>query len=126
MTTYCNRRERRGIYRSRNGMIFGVCRGLADHLDVSSFWFRAGAVLFLLSSFGTAIIVYIALAFLMKLEPASYDPRIEAELASLRPSASASAAEGLKQTFDRLNSRIQRMESVVTSRERDWEQRLNS
>ncbi|HHP7233096.1 MAG TPA: PspC domain-containing protein, partial [Desulfobacterales bacterium] len=35
----------RGLYRSRNGVILGVCRGIADHFDFSVFWIRLFAVL---------------------------------------------------------------------------------
>ena len=31
---------RKAPYRSRSGMIFGVCRGLADYLDFPVFWMR--------------------------------------------------------------------------------------
>ena len=30
----------RGLYRSRNGVILGVCRGIADYFDLSAFWIR--------------------------------------------------------------------------------------
>ncbi len=43
---------RQGLYRSRNGVILGVCRGLADYFDFSAFWMRAIAViLFILYRF---------------------------------------------------------------------------
>ena len=39
--------SRRGIYRSRHGAIFGVCRGVAEHFDFSVFWVRTIAVILL-------------------------------------------------------------------------------
>ena len=35
---------RRGLYRSRRGIICGVCRGVAEYLDFSVFWTRAVTV----------------------------------------------------------------------------------
>jgi phage shock protein C len=35
------------------------------------------------------------------------------------------ALHRLKRTYDNLDRRIQRMESIVTSREYDWDRRLN-
>ena len=44
MTRY-SRMSRRGLYRSRNGVLLGVCRGIADYFDFSVFWIRATAVI---------------------------------------------------------------------------------
>ena len=37
-----------GLYRSRDGMIAGVCAGLAEYFDLSVFWTRVVAVALLL------------------------------------------------------------------------------
>jgi phage shock protein C len=59
-----------GIYRSRDGWIFGVCQGLADHWDFSAGWLRIIVVLLTCVSFGLpAVIAYVIAAFLMKPEP---------------------------------------------------------
>ena len=42
-----NKDSGRGLYRSRNGIIFGVCRGLAEYFDFSVFWVRMIAVILL-------------------------------------------------------------------------------
>ena len=66
-----------GIYRSRNGWLFGVCRGLADYFDLSVFWLRLGvAVLVLLTGFWPGAVLYLAAALLMKLEPRYSDWRL--------------------------------------------------
>ena len=63
-------RSRGGIYRSRNGIIFGVCRGIAEHFGFSVFWARASAViLFFVTGFLPAIGLYLLAALLMKAEP---------------------------------------------------------
>jgi phage shock protein C len=127
MTTYCSRNERGVLYRSRNGMIFGVFRGLADHLNISAFWLRVPAVFFLVTSFGWALGAYFLAALIMRLEPTSPEAQVRHDTACHDEGAdSTRALQRIKRSFDRLSNRIERMESVVTSRERDWERRLNS
>ena len=59
-----------GLYRSRDGMIAGVCAGLADHFDFSVFWMRAIAVALLLcTGIWPALIVYVVAALMMKKTP---------------------------------------------------------
>jgi phage shock protein C len=42
-----------GLYRSRNGAILGVCRGIAEHFDLSVFWVRFFTLLlFVFTGFG--------------------------------------------------------------------------
>ena len=60
----------RGLYRSRRGMLFGVCKGLAEYFDLSLFWLRVIVlVLFVSTGFIPAGLIYILAALLMKLEP---------------------------------------------------------
>ena len=65
-------RSRQGFYRSRNGAIFGVCRGIAEHFDFSLFWTRVIAVIvFFITGFWPAVGLYLLAALLMKSEPLS-------------------------------------------------------
>lgn len=67
MTTY---RSHTGLYRSRDGVLFGVCRGIAEYLDISVFWTRAitlGALIF--TGFFPVGFAYLVAALLMKKEP---------------------------------------------------------
>lgn len=62
--------ERRGLYRSRYGIFCGVCRGIADYFDVSVFWTRALALLFLVcTGVWPTLFIYFFAALLMKKEP---------------------------------------------------------
>jgi len=119
--------SRRGIYRSRHGAIFGVCRGVAEHFDFSVFWVRTIAVILLIfSGFGPALIIYLLAALIMKPEPtipiASVD---EQEFYDRYTSSRHEAAQRLKRRYENLEQRIRRMEDVVTTREYDWESRLS-
>jgi len=120
-------RELGRLYRSRRGIIFGVCKGLADYLNFKVVWVRiiaAGCLLFT-GIWPTAVIYFLA-AILMKPEPVLPLETEEAqEFYNSYVTSRNLALLRLKRTFDSLNRRIQRMESTVTAREYDWEQRLN-
>jgi len=116
-----------GIYRSRDGAILGVCRGLAEHFDFSLFWTRAFAVLFLLfTGFWPAIGLYLLAALLMKPKPVvPIENEAEQEFYDSYTSSPGNAAQRLKQRFEKLERRIRRIEDAVTAKEFDWEKRLN-
>lgn len=62
--------RRHGLHRSRNGILFGVCQGVADGLDFSVFWTRVIAVACLFfGGFWPVVGLYIVAALLMKPEP---------------------------------------------------------
>jgi len=115
-----------GIYRSRRGVILGVCRGLAEHFDFSVFWIRfAAVVLFLFTGFWPLIGLYLLAALLMKPEPVMpIEDAGEQEFYDSYMHSRPGAVHRLKQRFERLEKRIRRMEHVVTSREFDWDQRI--
>ncbi|UCD58864.1 MAG: envelope stress response membrane protein PspC [Candidatus Hydrogenedentota bacterium] len=119
--------RRPGLYRSRSGTIFGVCKGIAEYLDLNVFWMRTTAVILLIFTGIWPIAgLYLLAALLMKPEPALPIETEEAqEFYNSYVSSRSMALHRLKRTFDNLDRRIQRMEGIVTAREFDWEQRLN-
>lgn len=127
MNDYYEERPPR-LYRSRGGMVFGVCRGIAEYLNFSVFWTRVIAVACLFFTwFWPTLVVYFLAAVLMKPEPvAPLRNPDDCEFYNSYTSSRSMAIQRLKRAFDRLDRRIQRMESVVTSKEYDWDRRLNS
>jgi phage shock protein C len=119
---------RRGIYRSRQGAIFGVCRGLAEHFDFSVFWVRFIAVAVLLGTgLWPTMILYILAALVMKPQPAiPLSSTDERRFYDTYTTSRHDAAQRLKRRFEGLEQRVRRMEDVVTSREYDWERRLRT
>jgi len=117
----------RTLYRSRNGLIFGVCRGLADYLNVSANWMRIGlVVMFVFTGFWPMVIAYLAAALLMKPEPmVPFRSEDDAEFYQSYAGSRTSGLQRLKRSFDSLDRRIQRMEHIVTSREYSWDKRMN-
>ena len=120
------RRERGGLYRARDGWIFGVCKGIANYLDFSVFWCRVIAVVvFIFSGFWPIVVLYLVAALLMKPEPVlPLQSDEDREFYHSYVSSRSMALHRLKQTFDRLERRIRRMEDIVTARDYDWESRL--
>lgn len=118
--------RREGLYRSRNGVIAGVCRGIAEHLDFSVFWVRVAVVLaFIFTGFWPIGALYIAAAFFMKPEPVlPLENEEEEEFYNSYVTGRSMALQRLKRTFDGLDRRIQRMENIVTARDYEWDERL--
>ena len=117
-----------GLYRSRNGAILGVCKGLADHFDMNLFWLRAIIVaLVLLSGVWPVLILYFIAALVMKPEPMiPLQTPEEKEFYDSYVHSGGGVVQRLKRRYQGLERRIQRMEHIVTDQEFDWEQRLDS
>ena len=120
--------ERRLLYRSRHGCILGVCRGLAEYMNVSVFWMRVIAlVLLVFTGFWLVLGLYFLAALLMKPEPVvPLATEEDDEFYNSYTSSRTMAVRRLKRTYDNLDRRIRHMEDIVTSREYDWDRRLNS
>jgi phage shock protein C len=117
---------RRGLYRSRRGIICGVCRGVAEYLDFSVFWTRAITVaLCFFTGIWPMVGIYVLAALLMKPEPLlPIETDEEMEFYSSYVNSRAMALQRLRRVFDKLDRRVQRVEDAVTAREYDWERRL--
>jgi phage shock protein C len=114
------------LYRSRSGLILGVCKGTAEYFDFSVFWTRAIAVVLLfLTGLWPVTGLYFLAALLMKPEPVL--PIMDEEERDIYHSylhSRRTAVSRLKRRYEDLERRIQRMEDKVTSREFDWEARM--
>ncbi|MBI9087186.1 MAG: envelope stress response membrane protein PspC [Desulfobacterales bacterium] len=121
-------RTDRGLYRSRNGVVAGVCRGLAEYFDFSVFWLRSIVVIiFLLSGIWPVVALYFLATLLMKPEPARpFSSPGEEEFYDSYVRSPQGAASRLRRRFESLDRRIRRMEDTVTSREFDWERKMGA
>jgi len=128
MKKWMDRSFRGGLYRSRNGAILGVIRGIAEYFDFSVFWARIIVVILLLvSGFWPITGLYFLAALIMKPAPVLrinsddahdfYDSYVHS-----RPRA----VDRLKRRHDNIEQRIRRMEDAVTSRDYDWDRRFNT
>ena len=118
----------KGLYRSRHGMLLGVFRGLADYFDFSVFWLRAiGIIVFIFSGLWPIGVLYLLAAVIMKQAPMIPLESIdEQEFYDSYARSRKGSVSRMKRQFENLDRRIQRMEDLVTDKEFDWEQRLNS
>ena len=116
------------LYRSRNGVICGVCRGIGEYYNFEVFWVRVLFVLAMsLTGFWPAVIMYFVAAMVMKVEPVMpLETEEDEEFYHSYSGSRTMALQRLKRTFDNLDRRLQRIESTVTKRDFDWERRLNS
>jgi phage shock protein C len=117
-----------GFYRSRNGIILGVCKGIGDYFDFSVFWARViTLVLLFLTGFWPVMILYFVAALLMKPEPViPIETDEEQEFYDSYVHSHRGATDRLKRRYENLERRIRRMEDHVTGREFEWENKLNS
>jgi len=118
----------RGLYRSREGIILGVCRGIAEYFNFSVFWMRAITLLFLfISGFWPVLGLYFVAALLMKPEPVlPIHTEDEQEFYDTYTHSRKSAADRVRRRYEALERRLRRLEHTVTTPEYDWERRFNS
>ena len=115
-----------GMHRSRNGVILGVCRGIAEYFDFSVFWTRAiVVVLFLVSGLWPITGLYFLAALLMKPEPViPVQSEDEEEFYDSYTRSRQRAVRQLRRRYENLQRRIRRMEHIVTTKEFEWGNRL--
>ena len=121
--------EGRGkLYRSRSGMILGVCKGLADYFDFPVFWIRiivVATVVF--SGFFPVVLLYVIAGIIMKPEPIlPLSNEDDYEFYDTYTTSRKTALHRIKREFDGLNRRISRMEDLVTSKDYSWQRRFDS
>ncbi len=111
-----------GLYRSRKGILMGVCKGFAQYFNFSIFWTRVIVLmLFLLTGFWPVGVFYIIAGLLMQVEPVSpIHTETDQAFYDNYTQSRSSAIQRIKRKFDNIERRIQRMEHTVTSREFDW------
>nr|WP_319395281.1 envelope stress response membrane protein PspC [uncultured Desulfobacter sp.] len=111
-----------GFYRSRRGILFGVCRGLAEHFNFSVFWTRVIVLaLFLFTGFWPVGVLYFVAALLLNPEPViALENEDDEEFYNSYTRSRSSAIQRIKRKFDNIDRRIQRMEDTVTSKEFDF------
>ena len=126
MTRYYEKQA--GIYRARNGVFLGVCKGIADYFDLSVFWLRLALVIvFIFSGFWPVIGVYLVAAFFMKPKPVKpIESEEEREFYDSYVHSPKTAAQRLRKKYEDLERRIRGMEDKVTGREYEWERRFRS
>ena len=122
------------LYRSRNGMIFGVCQGIAEWRDLPVGYIRLGVVIALIfTGFFPIGFLYLAAGFFLPVEPRNgksdyYDRdargKRDYKRENRKEKSRGFSFDDIKEEFDDLSSRVNRMEDEVIDKEKDWESRF--
>lgn len=116
----------KGLFRSRSGVLMGVCKGVAIRFDLSVHLVRAGAIFLLfISGFWPIVGLYFLAAFLLKPAPvAPIHSEEEGDFYQNYVTSRRASVRGVYNRFKTLERKILRLEDAVTSREFDWDKRL--
>jgi len=117
MTTMATKR----LYRSPRGKIFGVCTGLAEWRDLPPDPVRLIVFLVVLATgIFPGALIYLLAALMIPMNPeGSYDSTIYTN------DAPDSSEEELKAEYERLKRKVEKMESEMFNKERDWDDRFH-
>lgn len=128
---YCGRNERsygrnrKRLYRSRNGQFLGLCQGIADWRDLPVFYIRLGFILAaVFTAFLPVLIVYIILSLILETEPRGNEEEFQ-NFNSRYKENKEDVMDGIKREFREAKDRVSRMESEVVDKEKDWDKRFN-
>lgn len=121
-----SRPTREALYRARDGVLLGVCKGLARHFDVPVNLMRAVVlVLCFITGIWPVGLIYLIAAMIMRVEPVlPFANEDERTFYDSYASSRTGALQRMKRSFDNLDRRLRRMEDVVTSRDFEWERRM--
>lgn len=113
--------EPKRLYRSHNGVIFGVCAGIAEYFDLPPWGVRLVWILLMLTGIGMPVllVVYVALGLILPKRPlappqAYYPSGDPFQAQPVRPATHAEMLSRIQERFDALDKRLQRMEDIVT------------
>lgn len=114
------------LYRAKDGMVLGVCKGLSRYMGIPAFVLR---LFFLILTFSTGFLLgaglYILAAILMEPEPVLPPRNLqESDFYKRFRASRSSALQELQERIRRLDLRLQTMEDKVTRHGFDWDSRF--
>lgn len=108
----------RKLYRSRRGVILGVCQGFADWAEISVGMVRLIAVIALLiTGFFPVVLIYFLMGIFLPLDPGSRD---DGWTRGYRRTGGSSVDDDLND----LKGRVNRMEDEEINKEREWDDKF--
>ena len=118
----------KGIYRSRDGVIMGVCKGLSEHFGIPLFWLRILFIAMLL--FGGVwpmMGLYFLAAFILKPRPLkAFETEHEKEFYNSYVDSRKNTVRALHKRYKQMEQKIERMEEIVTGKEFEWDQKFHA
>ncbi len=113
------------LYRTENGKIMGVCKGLANYLRVDVSLVRLAFIIAAFITGGVFCIAYIVFGIILPI-----DNRDESIFDRARCNRSYKkqgfTVEDVKDEFYNLKSRIKNMENTMYDKESDWDRRYKN
>lgn len=107
--------SRSRLYRVGDGMLLGVCGGLADHFGIDRGLTRLVVVIAALVFFPTVVIGYLILGWLLDKSPDGEPIGAPRRRRRDRPVRAEERLERQQRRFQDLDHRLQRLEEYITS-----------
>jgi len=112
------------LYRSPRGKIFGVATGLAEWRDLPADPVRLIVFLSILfTGFFPGALIYLAAALIIPMNPELGSETHHHHHYHRQDDDSVSDSE-LKARYEKLKRKVEKMESEILNKERDWDQRF--
>ncbi len=119
--------RKRGLYRARDGVILGVCGGLADYFNIRARWLRVAVVVIALMTRVLPMVgLYLLAAYLMRRRERSCNSGSGRRRPRGDRGAFHGMADRLKRRFESMESRLRRMEDTATAREFEWDRKMRT
>ena len=112
----------RPLYRSRDSIFLGVCRGFAEWIGFSVFWTRVITLILGVIFMPIPLIIYFGMAFLMKKEPSDYE---QGSFTTETFAGAKTRLRRMKETLADLEERAAKLERAALNRENDWDRRFH-
>lgn len=125
--SYSRRGRPNRIYRSRKDRVFfGVCGGIAEHFDWNPWAVRFGLIALQLLTWWP-IVAYVILGFVLAEAPRRpFAGSEDEEFYNVYRGSRSDALGKAHRTYEAMNKRLQRLESVVTSPSFDIEEEFRN
>ncbi len=116
-----------GLSHSRQGIIFGVLKKLAEYFNFSLFWIRAIAIIFLLViGFWPMLAFYLMVALIMKPKPiVNFRTQDEQAFYKAYPFTKKDAAKRNQRRYANLKRCLQWQEDCSADSEYRWKRKRN-
>jgi len=116
----------KGLYRSKNGMIFGVCQGLAEWKKLPVGYIRLFVLLaFFMTGFFPLGALYLGLAFFLPVKESGSSSRNDESYHNRFRNDRSGMINDIKNEFENLKDRVRHMESDMFDKEKDWDSRFH-
>ncbi len=114
------------LYRSPRGKVFGVATGLAEWRDLPADPVRLIVFLSILfTGFFPGALIYLAAALVIPMNPETNERSEHRHYHHHHYEADDNVSESeLKAQYEKLKRKVEKMESEILDKERDWDQRF--